>query len=711
MPLGSNMRDQSETLPSPSETNEPAATAAHPFTKDLRYHPSYRPDIDGLRALAIITVVIFHAFPRLMRGGFIGVDIFFVISGFLISSIIFKGLQHESFTFTRFYANRIKRIFPALLLVLGVSAIFGWFFLLPGEYAQLGKHIFGGASYIENFFLRREAGYFDTKSFLKPLMHLWSLGIEEQFYLTYPLLLWAAWRMRWNVLATLVPLILISFSLNVWEVGRSAASSFFLPQMRFWELWVGGALAYVDIFRPGVRVRLGGNRALRNICSVTGAGLIAAALLLVHQNAFPGWWALLPVGGAALLILAGPLAWINHIILSNRIAVFVGLISYPLYLWHWPILSFGRMIRGDELPAATRIAVVTLSVALAWVTWRFVESPIRFGRAPGSSRDWIKTAALVLASGVIALAGYSIHAEDGFAGRFKNVPDDFGWAQSEALFTPACGEMVGAKLSYCRSAGVGTPDVLLIGDSHAAALYRGLALAYAQRSQVLMNLGEAGCAPFFDTESYTLGERGERDCKSSVNRMLAFARANVSARTIILAAEWPLYMTGREFGEDPGIPEIVSWDGAPKNSSQPEQFAAALRNTVAQLTAAGKHVIVFVDWPELGFDARSCLPRPVALFSHPRALCGVPRPQVDARDRDSREVIFDLKKTFAGVRVFDPLPYLCDAEVCYAMRDGHLLYRDDNHLSAAGARYLAERFLAEQASSLSVLPPSVKDNP
>jgi len=156
LPFGSNMRDQSERLPSPSEANEPAATTAHPFTKDLRYHPSYRPDIDGLRALAIITVVMFHAFPRLMRGGFIGVDIFFVISGFLISSIIFKGLPHESFTFTRFYANRIKRIFPALLLVLGISAIFGWFFLLPGEYAQLGKHIFGGASYVENFFLQGE---------------------------------------------------------------------------------------------------------------------------------------------------------------------------------------------------------------------------------------------------------------------------------------------------------------------------------------------------------------------------------------------------------------------------------------------------------------------------------------------------------------------------------------------------------------------------
>jgi peptidoglycan/LPS O-acetylase OafA/YrhL len=642
-----------------------------------------------------------------MPGGFIGVDIFFVISGFLISSIIFKGLQHESFTFTRFYANRIKRIFPALLLVLVGCAVFGWFFLLPGEYAQLGKHIFGGAGYIENFLLRQEAGYFDTKSYLKPLMHLWSLGIEEQFYLTYPLLLWATWRLRWNFLAVLAPLILISFSLNLWEVGRSAASSFFLPQMRFWELWAGGALAYVDIFRPDVREHLYGNGVLRNISSAAGTLLIAAGLLLVRQHAFPGWWALLPVIGASLLILAGPEAWINRVILSNRIAVFVGLISYPLYLWHWPILSFARMIRGDEVPAGARIAAVILAVVLAWATWRFVESPIRFGRTPASSSDWIKTTVLLLASGVILCVGYSIHAEDGFAGRFKNVPGDFGWAQSETFFTPACGETVGAKLGYCRSSEAGAPDVLLIGDSHAGALYRGLAPAYAQRSQVVMNLGEAGCAPFFDTESYTLGEREERDCKSSVNRMLAFAVSGASVHTVILAAEWPLYMTGREFGDDPGIPEIVSWEGAPKNSSQAKGFAAALRNTVAQLTAAGKNVIVFVDWPELGFDAKSCLPRPVPLFSHPRALCGVPRSQVDARDRDYRATIFDLKKTFASLKVFDPLPYLCDREACYAMRNGHLLYRDDNHLSAAGAKYLAEKFMAEQFPPQ----PSVSDNP
>jgi peptidoglycan/LPS O-acetylase OafA/YrhL len=417
------VRNKSAALGPVSEAGQPQPIATRSFIQDLRQNPAYRPDIDGLRALAIIPVLIFHAFPTLLPGGFVGVDIFFVISGFLISSIIFKGLQRETFSFTGFYANRIKRIFPALLLVLIVSFVFGWFFLLPGEFAQLGKQILGGAGYVENFLLRREAGYFDTKSYLKPLMHLWSLGIEEQFYLTYPFLLWLAWRLRWNQFVILVTLVVISFSLNVWQIRGDAVSSFFLPQTRFRELWIGGALAYLDIFRHDVRRHLTGSgpglipRFLRhettgpraaivpNMLSIVGVLLLGVALLRVHEHAFPGWWALLPVGGASLLVLAGPASWINRRILSSSFAVFVGLISYPLYLWHWPILSFGRILRGDELPAGTTIAAVMLSFPLAWATWRFVESPIRFGR-----KTWRKTAALLLTSVIVACIGYATHS-------------------------------------------------------------------------------------------------------------------------------------------------------------------------------------------------------------------------------------------------------------------------------------------------------------
>jgi peptidoglycan/LPS O-acetylase OafA/YrhL len=685
------------------------------FTEDLREHPSYRPDIDGLRAVAIIPVVIFHAFPTLLPGGFIGVDIFFVISGFLISSIIFKGLERKSFSFSSFYANRIKRIFPALLVVLIVSVVIGWFFLLPGEYERLGGHVAGGAGYAENLVLWREAGYFDTRTILKPLMHLWSLGIEEQFYLTYPFLLWAAWRLRRNLLAVLVPLICISFAVNVWEMSRDAAAGFFLPQTRFWELWSGGILAYLDLFGPYVRrrcadgsVRLthrfseqepsAGVWIVPEVLSVGGALLIGVALVLVRERAFPGWWALLPVGGASLLILAGPSAWINRKILSNRAAVFIGLISYPLYLWHWPILSFGRIIRGEELPSGVRIAAVLVSLLLAWATWRFVESPIRFGR-----KTWVKTAALVAVSVAIGSLGYTIHSEDGFANRFRNIPGDFDWAHPEKESTPDCREKLAPiKMDYCRSSGAGTPDVLLIGDSHAGAVYRGLAQAYDRRSEIVMNLAVAACVPFYDTETYTLGVPRGRDCRPLVNRMLDFAISSPTVRTIILSMRGPKYVTGLDFGDAATLPpKIIAPDGAAENSSRDALFASALRNTVARLSASGKNVVLFEDWPELGFDPRTCLPRPVPLFSRVRSLCGVPRAQVDARNQAYREIVSEVQKEFSRLVVFDPLPYLCDSNACYAMREGHLLYRDENHLSAAGSAYLAEKFLAEQDRQVS----------
>jgi peptidoglycan/LPS O-acetylase OafA/YrhL len=696
-----------------SEQGEQGQAPARRFTCDLLHHPAYRADIDGLRALAIIPVVMFHAFPALLPGGFVGVDIFFVISGYLISGIIFKGLQRDSFTFHGFYANRIKRIFPALLLVLSASFVFGWFFLLPDEFALLGKHILGGAGYIENFVLRREAGYFDTRSFLKPLMHLWSLGIEEQFYLTYPLLLWVIWRLRCNVLAILAPLVLISFSLNVWQLHINPVSSFFLPQTRFWELWMGGVLASLDMFGKGMgrRFRGGWNgitsrffggeltsldaAIVPNVISVVGMGLIGAALLLVRERAFPGWWAALPVGGAALLILAGPGAWINRNILSNRVAVFVGLISYPLYLWHWPILSFARILHGEALSRDEKIAGVVLSLLLSWATWRFVESPIRFGR-----RTWIKTATLALISVMVAYVGYTTYDHGGFVRRFQNLSGDFGWSQPETFTTLECRKTVGADtMGYCRSSGAGAPEVLLIGDSHAGSLYRGLAEAYALRAKTLMNLGEPGCVPFYDTETYSLGMRRVRDCRPIVNRMLDFATSSPAVRTIILSVRGPRYMLGEDFGEAAAdLPKVLSWDGAPKNFNQAEIYAAAFRNTVSRMSASGKNLVLFIDWPELGFNPISCLPRPVPLFSQVRPLCGVPRAEVDARNRAYREVISSMKKEFSGLRVFDPVPYLCDSRACYAMRAGHLLYRDDNHLSAAGSAYLGGEFLAEQAA-------------
>jgi peptidoglycan/LPS O-acetylase OafA/YrhL len=290
-------------------------------------HPKYRADIDGLRAIAILSVVGFHAFPKRIASGFIGVDIFFVISGFLISSIIFSSLERDRFSLVEFYSRRIKRIFPALLLVMVASLAFGGFALYSDEYMQLGKHIAGGAGFVSNFMLWGESGYFDNAAKAKPLLHLWSLAIEEQFYIFWPLLLALAWKHQWNFLKVTILIAVASFAAEIYLSNNNLTEAFYSPLPRFWELMIGGVLAFIVLHKPQI------NSRHKNLQSISGAILLAIGFALINKSrAFPGWWVLLPTFGTALIISAGAGAWLNRKILSNKVLVWFGLISYPLYL-------------------------------------------------------------------------------------------------------------------------------------------------------------------------------------------------------------------------------------------------------------------------------------------------------------------------------------------------------------------------------------------
>ena len=400
-------------------------------------HPKYRPDIDGLRALAVLAVIGFHAFPELIPGGFIGVDVFFVISGFLISTILFENLAAQSFSFLDFYSRRIRRIFPALILVLVSCYLVGWFVLLPDEYSQLGKHMAGGAGFIQNWLLWGESGYFDNVAETKPLLHLWSLGIEEQFYIIWPILLWLAYRLRLNLLTLTILTGLISFALNIHgiSVKQDLVATFYSPQTRFWELAIGAVLAYLLLY-PSPRWQSSWEAGKRMLCRVVWADpqspntdaanlfsclgltlIVLGAALINKTSAFPGWWALLPTVGALLLLAAGPHAHLNRIILSNRLIVAIGLISYPLYLWHWAILSFLRILAGETPLWWQRALGLLIAVALSYLTYRFIEKPIRFGKSPKWQQR--KTIALIIVMLAIGGVGYNTHARDGLAFRFS----------------------------------------------------------------------------------------------------------------------------------------------------------------------------------------------------------------------------------------------------------------------------------------------------
>lgn len=380
-----------------------------------------------MRALAVIAVIAYHAFPSLVPGGFIGVDIFFVISGYLISGILFRNLSDGRFSLADFYVRRIKRIFPALLLVLAASGAFGWFVLIADEYRQLGKHLAGGAGFMANLLLWGEAGYFDNSAETKPLLHLWSLGVEEQFYIVWPLLLFAAWKRRSALVGMTVVLAIAAFFYNILNVSTNAEASFYSPLSRFWELAIGGLLAYREFLQrekdqfflkqTGKHFQPAGASAAAapqaDLRSVAGAALIAAGLALITKDhAFPGWWAILPTVGAALLLSAGPQALVNRVVLSNPAMVAVGLISYPLYLWHWPLLAYAQVVQAGVPAASVRLAAVVASGVLAWATYAVIEKPIRHSRARK-----LPAVALCTLMVIAGAAGFAIFTKEGIPSR------------------------------------------------------------------------------------------------------------------------------------------------------------------------------------------------------------------------------------------------------------------------------------------------------
>ena len=384
----------------------------------------YRPDIDGLRGVAVLAVVGFHAYPDYFPGGFVGVDVFFVISGFLISSIILRQLRRSRFTLADFYARRIRRIFPALLIVLVACLIFGWFALLPDELEHLGKHTAAAATFVSNFALWRESGYFDRAAELKPLLHLWSLGIEEQFYLVWPMLLLLLWKRRHNLAITIAFLTTASFALSVAIGQEKQIANFYFPFSRFWELGLGCLLAVVkespgsmtQWLREEVRwfskdhAQAPGRRDLslpswaHSVLPVVGIGLIGAAIFLFDRHTtFPGWATLLPTVGAMCVIWARGDSWFQRRIVACAGLVLIGVISYPLYLWHWPLLSFAAILESGTPESSVRVAAVLLSFVLAWLTFKFFEHPIRARRS--TRVTWTLAGALAI-FGAVGLALY-----------------------------------------------------------------------------------------------------------------------------------------------------------------------------------------------------------------------------------------------------------------------------------------------------------------
>jgi peptidoglycan/LPS O-acetylase OafA/YrhL len=488
----------------------------------------YRPDVDGLRAVAVLLVLNFHAFPGALPGGFIGVDVFFVISGFLITGIILREQELGRFSPVEFYNRRIRRIFPALIVVLGATLVLGWFWMLPVAFAQLGSDTFASAAFLANIALLLQSGYFDVESGKKPLLHLWSLGIEEQFYLFWPLLLMLAVRLRRSVVAVAAVLGAGSFLLNVAMIGSNPVATFYLPFTRAFELLVGAVLACGWI-------NVNHSSTASNCRAFAGVALIvAAAAVLDSQRAFPGWWALLPVVGTALL-LSAPAAWVNRVVLASPAMVWIGLISYPLYLWHWPLLVFGATIKFAPLTLVERGLILLASALLAWATYRFVETPFRFGRP---SRH--KMFGLGAAMAMVAIAGAAVVWGRGYDFRLPreiramaNVQtESFKWRFGECLLDLSR-DMTFAESCVERDRG---PLVLVWGDSTAGALLPGLRQAQRERGFGIAQLTSNSCIPALNADI-----AGTPNCRAMNDKVLAMVR-QIKPDVVLLHGTWEKHL-------------------------------------------------------------------------------------------------------------------------------------------------------------------------
>jgi peptidoglycan/LPS O-acetylase OafA/YrhL len=649
--------------------------ATHPGT-------DYRPDIDGLRAIAVLIVIGFHAEIGLLRGGFTGVDVFFVISGYLISGIVFRSLRKGTFSFREFYVRRINRIVPSLAVVLAASLVAGWVISMPTEYRLLGKHTFGGSAFASNIILWREAGYFDSPH--KPFLHLWSLAVEEQFYLIWPPLALVAWRRKWNLLLTIGVVVSASFAVSVWMLHRSlTVEAFYFPGTRLWQIGAGALLSQVE-GRVSSQRGVGGYgfTQWRQAGGLAGIVLLAATLALVdHETPWPGFLALLPVAGTLLLIGTGPDTWVGRKLLANRLLVGIGLISYPLYLWHWPLIVFARLVNEGPLGPVAMTVIVALSALLAWLTYRFVEVPIRFGARKARS------AALLLPALVtIGCVGLVVHS-----GLIRPRLFAAASALDEAMNDregPRVPEGLDRDGRPSIASIPGAPDssVLLTGDSHMAQYWpRFLHLARTSSSRLptVLLLRYGSCVPMPGVE-----RRGnESALKSARVECARFHRGAMEVandprvKSVVFGASWPSYLKNQvTYLEGEKLPLTV--DGP-----ETDRAFALLAQEFRRLSDSGKRVYVVLDNPvDSAFDPASMLRSRLPGFRAKDPLTSVPRSRVVERSRAVNARLIRAAR-IGGATVIDPVDFLCGPTACPTVSNqGKPIYRDNNHMRASFVR-------------------------
>jgi peptidoglycan/LPS O-acetylase OafA/YrhL len=634
----------------------------------------YRSDIDGLRAVAVLGVVIYHAFPHALPGGFIGVDIFFVISGYLISGILYKGLANggegnvSPFSFREFYARRIRRLFPALITMLVITMSYGWLILLPDEFQQLGKHVAAGTLFIQNIVFWKESGYFDISANLKPLLHLWSLAVEEQFYIFFPPILLLIWKRKWPLAAIMGVFLVISMVCNLWASDHAGTADFFLTPYRVWEFLGGSLLAwwhYDKNHEEDVPF-------YREALSWMGLLLLGLGMAVIHTgDAYPGWRALLPVAGTLLLMeggagTGGNGAWVNRKILSHPAVVWIGLISYPLYLFHWPALSFVHIVKGENPKTGYIVMALLVSFVLTVLTYYFIERKIRHNK----SRSIIPAlVAAFLITGMLGLLAFfgkmPIRYDYSMFARIEKINDAIadrnmmaGWAQLK------CSN--GFILNRAGGEGLQT---LFLGDSNAQQ-YAPRILKEIQshptRERGAIFIAEGGVVPIPNVS---------KDHSSEWDKMFAILdqqlAVNPKIDRVVIAARWCNYFAKNGEWVIDGI--------SLGESSGREKAIKSLGDLMQKIVSTGRSVSLVLATPTGSeLDPRAMFKRGFLGFS-----AREPHLSKDIFLRPNEELLKAIAETARthGAKVIDPMDYLCrNGDIIVFDEKGIPICYDDHHL-------------------------------
>ena len=656
------------------------------FIPIVKHSLKYNPSIDGLRGIAISLVLLFHIWPEYFSFGYVGVDIFFVLSGYLITQIIYTKLESNSFSLKEFYRNRIRRIFPALIVVLLATLIIGYLFMFPSELKQLGQHIKSSAFFYENFRLIGEVGYWDESATLKPLLHFWSLAIEEQFYIFWPLILILLYKVRLNIVLTLSVLFLILFTIPlITEIDK-----FYHTLSRAWELALGGLVFIISYKYKNIFEILNKYKVLIYI------GFFISIAISYNNTSFSTYKTFIIVFFSALLILS-----LSHdkskTIFSNGVLVFIGLISFPLYLWHYVLISYTHIF-GFEIDISIGLILISLSIVLSYLTYRYIEI---YARAKSSYIFALSLFVIVLVLGFI---GNYISKKDGLSNRTHlKSNENF---EKQFIRTPAQNDLgislitkvLGYKPTndYIKS----TSDdmtkkyVLVIGDSHAHTSYFGFAEEMKKYGYETILLANSSCPPYIGGGmGKTISELNI--CKEKIENIYKLINTNLNIEKVILTTRMG-YMYDMGFGEVDGGNKpynyhFKSFFESKQNYNQKQNFFDVVENTFLYFDDNKKIKFYYLmENPELGFSPKNCMIRPFDLFPN---NCRLTLESYLNRAGEYRDFIYTLSKKYKDINILDPKDMYCDDKYCYAIRNNKMLYADDDHHSIDGSLEQAKYFI------------------